>query len=84
MIKLHLLFHFLGLGQLGELQLHFFFFRIVDLRSLLVGLLARVFNHHMSALLGLGEDGLLHLLDTLLDAASHHCGYECGILLRFD
>jgi hypothetical protein len=37
-------------------------------------------------LLGLGEDGLLHLLDALLDTASHH-GYDDGIiygLMKFD
>jgi hypothetical protein len=26
----------------------------------------------MGALLGLGQDGLLHLLDTLLDASCHN------------
>ena len=78
--KLHFLFHFLGLDQLGIIQVDFLFFSIVDLSPLLVSLFISVFHDHMSSLFCLSEDGLLHLLDTLLDAACHHCGYECEIL----
>lgn len=53
-------------------MLDLFLLCVVDLGSLLIGLLAGALDDGMGTLLGLGEDRLLHFLNTLLDVSCHH------------
>ena len=60
---------------MGKLDGYLLLFGVVDLRTLLVCLLVGVLDYHVGALLGLGEDGLLHLLYPLLYVSCHHYQY---------
>jgi hypothetical protein len=50
-------------------MLDLLFLEVVDLGTFLVRLLTGVLDQSVSTLLGLDQDRLLHLFDTLLDVA---------------